>query len=169
MKEVVLDIFGEGHSLTSWQMAARAFVMFFIALLLIRIGGIRIFGKRSSFDDIVTVMFGALLSRGIAGSSPFWASVAAATTLIFAHKIIALLCTHNKSFATLVKGRPVVLYQNGKILYENLTRCSLSKEDLMQSLHKEAQHNNFDKIDKAILEIDGHISFIMKEDEQSAK
>ena len=37
-------------------MSARAFVVYFIALLLIRISGKRTFGKKSAFDITITIV-----------------------------------------------------------------------------------------------------------------
>ena len=68
----ITEIFGSGEDLSPMQMAARAFVMFFIALLLIRLAGMRVFGIRTAFDNILVIMLGAILSRGVAGSSPFF-------------------------------------------------------------------------------------------------
>ena len=58
------ELFGNGQNLTALQMGVRAFIMFFIALALIRIGGMRIFGKKTAFDNILVIMLGAVLARG---------------------------------------------------------------------------------------------------------
>src|SRR5215831_5355873 len=65
------DLFGTGPNLTTLQMAVRSFVMFFIALALIRIGGMRIFGKKTAFDNVLSIMLGAILARGVIGATPF--------------------------------------------------------------------------------------------------
>jgi len=83
------EIFGSGEELAPLQMAARAFIMFFIALLLIRIAGMRIFGIKTAFDNILVIMLGAILSRGVVGASPFFSTIAAATAMILIHKILA--------------------------------------------------------------------------------
>lgn len=63
-------ILGSGEHLDPLQMATRALLLFFIALLLIRIGGLRIIGKKSGFDLAIVIMMGAVLARGIVGASP---------------------------------------------------------------------------------------------------
>ncbi|MER3497356.1 MAG: hypothetical protein C4308_01320 [Chitinophagaceae bacterium] len=85
------QIFGSGEHLLPGQMAARAFVIFFITLALIRIGGMRIFGQKTAFDSILVIMLGAVLARGIVGASPFFSTVAAGVTFIIVHKILAWL------------------------------------------------------------------------------
>jgi hypothetical protein len=68
--ETLIALFGEGKDLDSLQMAARATVVFFGALILIRISGRRSFGQRSPFDYVVAILLGATLSRVIVGAGP---------------------------------------------------------------------------------------------------
>jgi hypothetical protein len=77
----IVWLFGQGSELEIWQMMARAVAIFFIALLLIRASGRRFFGQHAPFDACVTVLLGAVLSRAVAGASPFWATVAAGGAL----------------------------------------------------------------------------------------
>jgi heme A synthase len=62
---------GEGKELTILQMSVRAFAMFIIYVVLIRIAGLRTFAKQSTFDNIIVIMLGAVLARGVVGASPF--------------------------------------------------------------------------------------------------
>ena len=78
----IKDLFGSGEHLTALQMSVRAFIMFFITLALIRFAGMRIFGKRTAFDNILVVMLGAVLARGVVGASPFFSTVAAAAVMV---------------------------------------------------------------------------------------
>src|SRR4051812_17803505 len=110
MKSIIHQLFGEGQQLDTMQMAARALVMFFVALLLIRVGGIRIFGKRDALDNIIAVLMGAILSRGVVGASSFISVTMATTVMVIVHRAIAWICVHNKSIEWLVKGKKIVIY-----------------------------------------------------------
>jgi uncharacterized membrane protein YcaP (DUF421 family) len=143
-------------------MMARAFVLFFIALVLIRLGGVRIFGKKSSFDDIIVIMLGAVLSRAVVGASPFGATVAAAAVMILLHRLVAILCIRSKKIENIIKGKPIILYKNGKVNHTNLYKCSLSESDLYESLRLETQKLNFDEVEIAYMENNGRVSFVMK-------
>ena len=77
----IKELFGSGEHLTALQMAVRAFIMFFITLALIRFGGMRIFGKKTAFDNILVIMLGAILARGVVGASPFFSTVAASAAI----------------------------------------------------------------------------------------
>ena len=71
-------------------MGVRSFLMFFIALALIRFGGMRIFGKKIAFDYII-IMLGAILARGGVGRRLFLSAVAAVVVMVIIHKVLALL------------------------------------------------------------------------------
>ncbi len=158
----IYTIFGNGGDLTIWQMSARSFAMFFISLFLIRVGGARMFGKRSSFDDIIVIMLGAILSRGVVGANPFWATVAASAVMIAIHRSLAWICIKSKYLETIIKGKSTILYEHNQINYINMEKYSLSKTDLLQSLHLETKKNTLDDIETAFIETNGRISFIMK-------
>jgi uncharacterized membrane protein YcaP (DUF421 family) len=167
MQDLLINIFGEGKELETSQICARMFAMFFIALLLLRLGGLRIFGKKSSFDEIIIIMFGAILSRGVTGAISFGSAVAAGTVMIVLHRIVAMLCIWSKKIAFLIEGKPVVLFRNGTILEKNLTKCSLSKDDFMESLRLVTNKETLDKVETAYMENNVSISFILKEKEDN--
>jgi uncharacterized membrane protein YcaP (DUF421 family) len=156
-------LWGEGDQLSPLQMTVRAFVMFLVALILIRLGGMRIFGKKSALDNIIVIMLGAVMARGIVGASPFGSTVAASAVMIFLNMMLAWICNRNKSLNNLIKGGSVVLYESGQVQWHNLKRTRLSESDLMESLRLETKDETFDKVEKALLETNGRISFILKD------
>jgi uncharacterized membrane protein YcaP (DUF421 family) len=155
-------LWGEGDQLSPVQMAVRAFVMFLVALVLIRLGGLRIFGKKSALDHIIVIMLGAIMARGIVGASPFGSTIAASAIMIFLNMVLAWICNRHKPLNKFIKGTSVVLYEDGQIQWGNLKRTRLSESDLIESLHLETNSEHFDRVEKAFLETNGRISFILK-------
>jgi uncharacterized membrane protein YcaP (DUF421 family) len=158
--------FGEGDHLNALQMSVRAFIMFFITLVLIRMAGMRTFAKKSSFDNILVIMLGAILARGVVGASGFFATIAASTVMVIIHRLLAFLCLKNEKIGKLLKGKTVILYKEDKILWNNMKKTSLSKTDLYESLRLETKKNSLNEIDTALMETNGRISFITKPKEQ---
>lgn len=158
------ELIGHGEYLTALQMSARAVIMFIVMLVLIRIGGVRIFGKRSGFDIIIMITIGSVVARGIVGASPFLSTIAAATAMIVVHRLFAWLSIKNQMTEKLIKGDRIHLYRNGKINEKNLRRASLTKMDLEESLRLETKDSALDKIESAYLETNGRISFILKKE-----
>ena len=157
-----MSIWGEGEHLDILQMSVRAFVMFFIALLLIRLGGMRIFGKKSAFDTIIVIMLGAILARGVVGASSYWATVVASAIMIAINRALAWLSERFSVVNNVIKGRPLLLFQSGRILWDNMKKASLTRSDLMESLRLETHQLSFDQIEEAYMETNGRISFITK-------
>lgn len=155
-------LIGTGEDLSPLHMAIRAFIMFFIALLLIRIGGLRIIGKKSGFDLVIVIMMGAVLARGIVGASPFLSTAVAASVMIVINKLLAWISTKNKTINYILKGKSIVLYESGKIHWENMNEAALSKSDLITSLRLETNSEQLDNVEKAYIETNGRISFVLK-------
>jgi uncharacterized membrane protein YcaP (DUF421 family) len=157
-------ILGNGEDLSPLHMATRALLMFFIALILIRIGGLRIIGKKSGFDLVIIIMLGAVLARGIVGASPFLSTIAAATVMIAVNRSLAWISTRNQMLNTLFKGKAMVLYDKGKINWKNMNIACLSESDLLTSLRLETHYESLESVTRATLEINGRISFLVKPD-----
>ena len=86
MNDIINNLWGEGDQLNALQMGIRAFLMFLIALLFIRLSGKRAFAKKSPFDNVIVIMLGAVLARGVVGASPFFSTVAAAAMMMMIHR-----------------------------------------------------------------------------------
>lgn len=155
-------LWGQGTDLTALQMAVRSTVAFIITLILIRIGGVRIFGRRSAYDTIIIIMMGSLLAKGIAGSSPFWSTIAGAAMMIFIHRVMGWMSSNSRAIESLIKGKQNVLYHNGEIIHKNLLKAALTETDLLESLRLETKQDSLEKVEQAFIETNGRISFILK-------
>jgi uncharacterized membrane protein YcaP (DUF421 family) len=162
MTDFITALFGEGDKLTIGQMTARAVCMFFLALVLIRVSGRRTFGKQSPFDVIIYIMLGALLSRGITGASPFWATVIASAAMVFLHRLIGWLSVRHHWIGRITKGEKILLFKEGKIYTDNLKRACISENDLKEGIRKEIQQDSFDEVDSIYMENDGKLSIVKK-------
>ena len=162
MMRLFNELFGNGKDLTALQMGDRSIVMFFITLVLIRISGMRTFGTKSAFDNIIVIMLGAILSRGVSGSSPFIPTVISGLCLALTHRILAVLTVENKFVSKLTEGSEVCLFKNGKLLQDNMKKVSVSLADLMESLRRNANISSLDEVDMAYMERNGEISVVKK-------
>ena len=162
MEEFVLRIFGTGDNLDPGQMTARSFVMFFIALILIRISGMRSFGSKSAFDNIIVIMLGAILSRAVVGASPFISTVAAGITICVVHRVLAKLCTRFHFISNLLKGTDQLLYGNGQLHKKNMMKADITQGDLEEGIRLAANVNSLEKIDEVRMERSGQISVVLK-------
>lgn len=157
------EIFGTGEELTVLQICTRAFVMFFIALALIRFGGMRIFGRKTAFDNVLVIMMGALLVRGIAGATPFVPAVAAVTVLVLIHKVFGWLAMKYERVGMIVKGYHRCLYRNGEFKQRSMNITHISKDDMLEAVRLEINSNKLDDVEEIYIEKNGRLSVIEKE------
>ena len=162
--QTINEIFGQGFNLNILQMTLRAIVIFFIALILIRYTGMRMFGIKSAFDICVTIIFGAVLARAIVGASPFVPTVISSFALLIIHKIIGAISVNNQTISHLVKGGLYSLYKDGKFDEKNLRKCLLSYGDIMEEVRLNLHQNNLHNIEEIFMERSGKISVIEKTD-----
>ena len=160
--DTINQLFGHGTDLNILQMSVRAIVIFFVALILIRFTGMRVFGIKSAFDTCIIIMLGAVLARAVVGASPFIPTIAASTALVIIHKIIATISVNNQFLSHLVKGKPLSLYKSGILNDKNLKKCSLSYGDVMEEVRLEINQNGMENIDEIFMERTGKISVIEK-------
>src|SRR5687767_128891 len=150
------------ENLAAYQMCCRAFVVFFIALIYIRIAGIRIFGKQSAFDNFTSLMLGAIMGRACVADPSFYGSLLATLVIMLLHRLIALLTYHNRKAGTVFKGTHRLLWKNGQLQEKNLKSSYITEKDIQEALRKNLHLNSMENVNEVYLERSGEISFIVK-------
>jgi uncharacterized membrane protein YcaP (DUF421 family) len=148
-----------------WQMILRSMVVYIMSIALIRVGNDkRMMGRHSSFDMILAVIFGSVMSRAVNGSAPFFQTFAAGGVFIVAHWLLAAVTLRNRRAETWLKGVPKLLVRDGEILDEAMKRGLISRADLMESLRSNGGIRSTGELSAAWLEGNGEISVIRKTD-----
>jgi uncharacterized membrane protein YcaP (DUF421 family) len=156
----ILKLFGTGTDLDVTQMGLRAFTLYIIALILIRTSAIRTIGKKSSFDIVVSILLGAVLSRAIVGASPYWPTVFAGIIIVLLHRLLAWLCLRHPKLGIFLKGEERLLYCNGKFLEQNMKKSFLTDGDVLESVRLQTNKKSLEKVSEIYLERGGRISII---------
>ncbi len=162
MNSIIYTFFGEGKDLNMLQMGCRAFVMFFITLLLIRLAGMRSIGMKSAFDTIIVIILGSILSRAVVGVSPFFPTVIAGAVIAIVHKAIAIIAIRNRFVERLVKGEKNILFHHNHFIEKNMRRSCISVDDVEQELRLSVHENTIENIQEIFMERTGEISVIKK-------
>jgi uncharacterized membrane protein YcaP (DUF421 family) len=157
------ELFGQGKNLNSLQMTCRGIVVFFFALILIRISGRRSFGIRTPLDNIIIILLGTILGRAIVGASGFLPVIIVSFAIVLLHRFIAFLIFKYPHFSILIEGKKIVLFENGKFIDENLKKGLVCEEDVIQGVRKSALTEDLNKIDKIYIERNGEITAIKKQ------
>ena len=157
------DLYSEEAHLNVWQMCVRTVVVFFLAIIFLRISGRRSFGLRMPLDVVVVIILGGVLSRAIVGKSPFMWSMAAALVLVVVHRLTGWLGVVSKGFEWFAKGDEKIVYEKGTFNRKNMLRCQISKRDILKGVRSSTNRETLDHIDRIYIERDGDMSIITKE------
>jgi uncharacterized membrane protein YcaP (DUF421 family) len=82
--------------------------------------------------------------------------------MIGIHRLVALIAVKSDLLCKVLQGDHIMLYKDGKILWHNMKKATISKNDLMASLRLETKKTELEDVDIAYLETNGRISFIIK-------
>lgn len=162
MDFLIYQFFGEGEHLNVLQMCSRAFVIFFVALVLIRISGRRTFGKHTAFDNTMAIILGAVLGRAVVGASPMIPTIACTLLMVLMHRALAWLATKNKMVSRMIKGDKITLFKDGEINQENLQRSLMSEKDLAADMRLKGGAQSLDEVEEMYMEATGEVSVIKK-------
>jgi len=154
------QLFGHGENLTALQTGARAFALFFLMLVLVRVAGMRMFGRKSSFDTIVVFTLGALLSRVVVGVSPAVPTVVAGIVLVVLHRLVAIATATVPALDRLLKGSNKVLYRGGVFDLEAMRRAGISRADLEEAVRTKANRLKLTDVLEIHLESSGDLGVV---------
>jgi uncharacterized membrane protein YcaP (DUF421 family) len=155
-------IFGGMKDLTLAQECARAVLIFFYGLGMLRLSGRRTFAQMSAIDLVISIIVGSNLSRAMTGGVPFWGTLASVIVLVVLHLILAYGVARYPGLARWVEGSPVVLAHDSTIIERARLASKISLADLDESLREEGLDGlaEIGKTKKLVLEPSGKISVI---------
>jgi uncharacterized membrane protein YcaP (DUF421 family) len=156
----LLGIGTEPRDLTFLQVSVRGVIVFIATLIMVRLGSKRSLAEKTAFDAVFIVIIGSMLARAINGSEAFFPTLGTGFVLVLLHRLFGLAAYYSHTFGILVKGKPVLLVEDGEVQQKTMLREYISKHDLEEDMRLDAQTEDLSKIKAARLERSGDISFI---------
>ena len=158
--QALLGLGLEAKDLTSLQISLRGVIVFIATLAMVRISSKRSLAEKTAFDAALIVIIASVLSRAINGSAPFVPTLVVGFVLVLLHRFIALGAYASHAFGILVKGKPVVIVENGCLDRRNMRANHITQHDLEEDMRLDAEIDDVSKIKVARVERSGDISFI---------
>lgn len=155
------ELFGSGRELGALQMGARTFVLFFFMMLLLRVAGMRAFGRKSSFDTVVAITLGAVLSRVIVGASPAIPTLTAATVLAVLHRGVAIAAATYPRLERMLKGASHWVYRGGIFDLPRMHRAGISRADIEEAVRKRGHADSLRDVREVRLESNGELTVVL--------
>lgn len=135
-------------------------VLYFIFRTILR----REAGRIGVSDMLVVVLLASTVRLGIIGRVyTVGDALIAAAVLIFWDWLLNYLAYHSALFRRLLRARPKLIVADGRILYENLQRELLTRQQLKEQLRLHGVES-LEEVEEAYLEPDGQISVIKVEE-----
>jgi uncharacterized membrane protein YcaP (DUF421 family) len=145
-----------------WSFVLRACIVYFVLLAMIRASGKRTMGQFTPFDMLLVVLLGNAVQNALLGKdTSVGGGLLLAVTLIALNWTVGLVSARSLKVESLIEGSPVLLARDGTV-YKNVLRKELiSRADFDRAL-REAGCISIDDIQSAVLETNGHITIVAK-------
>src|SRR4029434_4319898 len=143
--EELLGLGMEPKQLTFLQISIRGVIVFAATLMMVRISSKRSLAEKTAFDATLLVIIASVLARAINGSAPFFPTLGSGFVLVILHRFLGGLADFSRGVGILIKGKPVVLVQEGALQYKNMRGNQVSKHDLEEDMRLHAKIEDFSK------------------------
>jgi uncharacterized membrane protein YcaP (DUF421 family) len=135
-------------------------VLFFLT----KLSGKKQVSQLNMYDYIVGITIGSIAAElSINNDVDYLAGIISMIVYILISIFISVITTKSIFLRKFLTGVPIVLINNGEIIYKNLQKAKLDINDLL----REARIMNFfniNEIEYALMEANGKISFILKKE-----
>ncbi|MBK9636814.1 MAG: DUF421 domain-containing protein [Bacteroidetes bacterium] len=145
------------------QMAARAAVVFFLALTYVRTGGLRMLGRLSAYDSLTALILGAILGKAVVTNDSFLGTLLAAFVIMILHRLVAWITFKSSWAGSILKGKSIMLFQHNKPLHENLSRVHITENDLQEAVRKNLNMDDMSTVKEIYMDRSGELSVIRRD------
>lgn len=159
-------LFEKTEDADTLQMAFRGVIVFITAVIILRAGGKRTFGKGTAIDNIVVIMLGGMLGRVVTGTAAYFPVTAAVIIIMLVYRLLAWLSLFEKS-SSIIMGQKTVLFKNGSEIKKAMKKTLTSTEDLREAARLRLNTEDLSKVDTICMERNGEISVTEKNKEDA--
>jgi uncharacterized membrane protein YcaP (DUF421 family) len=134
---------------------ARPVIVYLVLVILLRIFGKRELAQLNPFDLVVLLSLSNTVQNAIIGDdNSVTGGVLGAFSLLAINWLVVRVLFRSQRLTRMLEGRSCILVQNGQVDPKALQRESLSREELLQVIHKQG-FEDFDQVKKCELEPNG--------------
>ena len=142
----------------------RTVVVYLFLVIGFRLAGKRELGQFTSFDLIVLITIANAVQNAIIGPENTLAGgLIGATTLLITNYVVVQLCYRYPALDRALEGREVKLFSAGHVDQRACARELITKEEL-ETVARRQGARNLDEVDQIMLERNGNVSVLLKQD-----
>ena len=138
---------------------------YFLMMLVVRVLTRRPGAQMTLFEFVIVFLMGGVIILATVGRDRSVTNCTIAVMVVgLLHRTVAWAKTKSDTLGAIIDGTPLVLVRNGQIQDEVMHGMRLAKEDVLAASRTKGVHD-FSGIQYAILERNGGISIIKREEE----
>ncbi|WLH10134.1 DUF421 domain-containing protein [Pseudomonas hefeiensis] len=142
----------------------RAAAIYVALLVLFKIAGRRSLAEITTFDFVLLMIIGEATQQALLGDDfSLTNSLMVIVTLIAIDVGLSLLKQRSQWVSQLIDGGPTIIVEDGRILKARMRHARLIEEDIMEAARSSQGIETLEQIKFAIIERNGKISVIAKE------
>ena len=144
------------------DIVTRATLAFLFMFVLLRVIGRRELSSLEPFDLILLVVMGDLIQQGVTQSDmSFTGAVLAVGTMGLLTVLFSYLVYRVRALRPVLEAKPSIIVQDGKLIEPNLRHDRLTAAEVAAEARQQGIAS-LDRVEWAVLEGNGKISFIQK-------
>jgi uncharacterized membrane protein YcaP (DUF421 family) len=141
---------------------ARAFAIYVIMLIVIRLLGKRTVGNFSAFDLLVALMLGEVVDEIIYGDVSFAQGLVAIGVISAVEYVNVWLSGRSEGWAKIVEGQPTPVVLGGELVEDGMRKEHMNRNDVLAALRLQGVDDPRE-VKRATVETDGEVSVIRQE------
>lgn len=146
----------------------RALFIYTVLMVLFRITGKRSLGQITTFDFVLLLIISEAIQNGMVGTSySITNALVLVVTLVTVDVALSLVKRRSPRLEQFLDGTPVVIVENGRPLRDRMDKERVDESDVLSAARREGLER-MSQIKYAVLERNGQISIIPREDAMSA-
>ena len=154
-----------GQSSELWEVAAKAALMYFVAVIGLRVAQRRTLAQWTAIDFAAAVAVGALIGRtAVASGQSFFFGAVALFTILAAHALM-MVARFRPTLAKLVDHRVRVLVDDGRLRRDQLRICGLTENDVIAKLRLMGVQT-LDELRYVLYETKGELTVVRRDQPQ---
>lgn len=144
------------------DIAIRAIALFCFMLFITRVIGRRELSSLSPFDLILLIVLGDAIQQGLTQDDySVTGAIIAISTIATLQVGTSYVSYRSRRARKILEGLPVVVVQDGRFVEANLKRERMTPDEIEEEMRVQ-QIASLDRVEWAILETNGAMSFIQK-------
>src|SRR5215469_13530437 len=147
-----------------WEIPLRTALVYFSILVGVRLAGKREIGQMTAFDLVLLLLLSNAVQNAMTGpDTSVGGGIEAAVTLFIVNALIVYVAFRIPGVQQRLAGKATLLINNGQIITQNLHAELITQDELLAALREHGVDSPED-VALAVLEVDGSISVVRRED-----